>query len=71
MMRSGSRVGLTIMPRLLGILLLTFLVIGGGGRQPDPIAAEVAELEAQIEAMKNHPSLLARSVPADAPASAR
>lgn len=54
------------MPKLLGLLVLPLLLIGSSGRQVDPIAAEIAELDAQVEAMKRHPSLLERSIVAPA-----
>lgn len=48
------------MPKTLALLLLPFLTVGGSGRHVDPIAAESAEIAAQIEAMKHHPSLVER-----------
>ena len=48
------------MPKSLGLFAF-LLIMAGCTQQPvDPIAAEMAETQAQVDAMKNHPSLLKR-----------
>ena len=48
------------MPKSIAIVAF-LLVMAGCTEQPvDPIAAEMAETKAQVDAMKNHPSLLER-----------
>jgi outer membrane murein-binding lipoprotein Lpp len=48
------------MPKSLALIIFS-LISAGCTKQPvDPIAAEIAETRAQVEAMKNHPSLVER-----------
>jgi len=43
------------------LILMLLLAAGCTSRPADPIAAEKAELDAQIAAMKHHPSVLERA----------
>ena len=49
------------MPKLFGLILLPLIMAGCTKPPVDPIAAEMAETAAQIDAMKRHPSLLERA----------
>jgi hypothetical protein len=49
------------MPKMHGLVLLSMLAAGCTAQPADPIAAEKAELDAQIAAMKHHPSVLERA----------
>ena len=48
------------MPKLFGVIVSALIVAGCTDRPVDPIVAEKVELHAQVEAMKNHPSLVER-----------
>ena len=48
------------MPKSFGLVIFSLIAAGCTGQPVDPIAAEIAETQAQVDAMKNHPSLLER-----------
>ena len=48
------------MPKLPGLMIFSLIAAGCAEQPVDPIAAEMAETQAQVDAMKNHPSLLER-----------
>ena len=48
------------MPKSLAFIAFSLISAGCTEQPVDPIAAEIAETRAQVDAMKNHPSLVDR-----------
>ena len=54
------------MRKSLGLVMFSLITVGCAGKPVDPIAAEMAETAAEVEAMKRHPSVLEHAKKASA-----